>query len=688
MHNSRSYHTLHVLFYFTLLLISCSCKGYTTDISFTAKKGVLDLRSCDITTHDPLTLQGEWEIYLNKLLTPDFFVNNRNPAPDGTINIYQKWSRMTIDNKRLPEYGHVTYRLRILLPPGNEQLVIHIGRIMTSFRLWNNGTLIAGAGVPGTSRATTLPKIKPQTVSLTPANDSLELILQVANYHFDFGGITGFDSFGTLTIGRASTLYHHHERHLLSGVFICGAFLVMALYHFALFLFGKYEKSLLYLGSICLLMVLFQSREYLLSYYVPDLSWDIYCRLLNIPVFLLCGFFLLFFNALYPEETNKRIVTALTIGSAMYTAAEMIVPQQISSLIYSWFVPYMAILVVFMIYTIIRAALHHRTSAKYIIFGSWTVAFSALNDVLNGFGVINTGFFIPTGGFIFILLCEFGIYERFVQAESIAKRQQEKLIETDKLASIGTLVAGVAHEINNPNNSILLTAQGQSDVWKHIASHFDEFAEVNNGIRIGGYTWDQLRTEMPESIERIVRNSRRIERIVTDLKTYVRKDIAHIMEPLDINTVIRSSITLLENKIKMCTDAFSVSYAETIPLIRGNFQKMEQVIINLMVNSCEAITQRTQALRVGTAYDSHRQRVTITVSDEGCGIEPRILRQIYNPFFSTKHNSGGTGLGLSISQSIITGHNGELSITSEPGLGTRATIDLPTMEVNDRGNTM
>ena len=113
---------------------------------------------------------------------------------------------------------------------------------------------------------------------------------------------------------------------------------------------------------------------------------------------------------------------------------------------------------------------------------------------------------------------------------------------------------------------------------------------------------------------------------------------------------------------------------------------MEQVVINLVINACESLPGRNCAIRVATSYDDTLKRITLTVADEGVGIEPKILRHIFNPFFTTKHNSGGTGLGLSIAQSIIIAHNGELKITSEPGVGTCATITIPLMEVPVNGN--
>lgn len=676
-------HTTIVSLFFLLLI---QCQRHNDTAAAVAQKGVVDLRNWDFESGTPVDLIGEWEMYWNMLLLPaDFHI----PSPLQTgkfVNISDNWKRQNSDDTSQSEFGCVTYRLTILLPPIDIPIALQVGRVMTSYKLWKNGLLIAEAGTPGTSPETTTPKIKPQIVSFYEKSDSLEIILQIANFDFDHGGITGFERFGTLKIGAADALFRKHLKSIAFDFILSGAFIVMALFHFALFLLGKYGKSLIYLGTICLLMLLYLAREYLLFHFFPDLSFGIYSRLINIPVFMLCGVFLLFFYSLYPEETDKRTVSILTIGSLIYSTLVLSLPQHFSEFVYSCYVPYMLVLICFMMNIIIRAALHHRNSAIYIFLASCVVALSAVNDICNGFGIIKTGYMLPVGGFSFITMCELGIYDRFVRAEQFELNQKEKLVETEKLASLGTLIAGVAHEINNPNNSILISSQQQFDIWNHLSPVIDDCIDDDTTIRIGSLGWKELRKEIPEAFERITRNARRIERIVTDLKTYARKDISNSMEPVDINMVVRGSITLLENTLKNSTDSFIVDYAEYIPPIEGSFQKLEQVVINLIVNACQSLKSRNASVHVETAYEPEKHHAILIISDEGCGIEPTILRHVFVPFFTTKQNEGGTGLGLSIAQSIIAGHNGELKISSEVGIGTRVIINFPTMEVPPSGN--
>jgi two-component system NtrC family sensor kinase len=133
----------------------------------------------------------------------------------------------------------------------------------------------------------------------------------------------------------------------------------------------------------------------------------------------------------------------------------------------------------------------------------------------------------------------------------------------------------------------------------------------------------------------------------------------------------------VSNLIKKSTRHFSVTYGKKLPALKGNVQRIEQVMINLLVNSCQALPDDNRSITVSTRYDTKKNSVIVEVKDQGCGMPPEVLERIKDPFFTTKRNSGGTGLGLSISDQIIQDHNGELTFDSNPGDGTTARIYLP-----------
>jgi C4-dicarboxylate-specific signal transduction histidine kinase len=263
--------------------------------------------------------------------------------------------------------------------------------------------------------------------------------------------------------------------------------------------------------------------------------------------------------------------------------------------------------------------------------------------------------------------------------EKLAREQQEKLIQADKMASVGILVSGVAHEINNPNNFMLLNSNNLRDVWNELKPVLDERAREKGDFMVAGIPYTDLKEEVGDLISGISEGSERISKIVKTLKDFARKDTGNIDQIVNVNEVIDASVTILTNPIKKSTDHFSTKLYKDLPKIKGNFQQIEQVVINLISNSCQALEDRKKEICVSTEFDDNSKSVIVTVRDEGKGISPDDMKYIMDPFFTTKRDTGGTGLGLSISYKIIHDLHGELKFESEPGKGTTATIILPAL---------
>ena len=154
---------------------------------------------------------------------------------------------------------------------------------------------------------------------------------------------------------------------------------------------------------------------------------------------------------------------------------------------------------------------------------------------------------------------------------------------------LGTLVSSVAHEINNPNNFIMLNAPLLKEAWQHVLPILDEYYEKNRDFMIGGMRYTEMRDRIPRLFSGISDGSKRIKQIVEDLRDFVRRDASDMNQSVDVNAVLRSAISLLSNMITKSTSHFSVKYGEKLPKLRGNSHRLEQVIINLIQNACQAL---------------------------------------------------------------------------------------------------
>lgn len=267
------------------------------------------------------------------------------------------------------------------------------------------------------------------------------------------------------------------------------------------------------------------------------------------------------------------------------------------------------------------------------------------------------------------------------RAQQMEKHHQEQLMQADKMISLGNLVAGVAHEINNPTNAIMVNTPVLEDIWKNIKPIVDGYHEENKNFEIGRIPYADISTSIADLFSGITDSARRIKTIVDDLKDFARPNHVELSRNVNVNDVVKQSITLLNNMIVKSTINFSVAYGHDIPLIKGNPQQLEQVFINLIQNACQALENNQQAIHVFTAYDPSVKRVIIGVKDEGPGIPSENLKFIMDPFFTTRRNTGGTGLGLSVSSGIIQGHHGELNVESTVGKGTTFTVLLHTNKI-------
>jgi PAS domain S-box-containing protein len=269
-------------------------------------------------------------------------------------------------------------------------------------------------------------------------------------------------------------------------------------------------------------------------------------------------------------------------------------------------------------------------------------------------------------------------------AEEENRRMQETLLQANKMAAIGTLASGIAHEINNPNNFILSNAQFLSDNWSDIDRILASYVEENGEFFIGKMRYSEGGAIIPKMLKSLTEGAQRIKGIVTGLKDFSRKEKATLDQTVDVNKVIEAAVSMLQNQIRKHTDYFSCSLGEDLPPVKGNFRQLEQIVVNLTLNALESLPSRECGVYIATTYSRFLGKIVIKVQDEGGGMTEDVQKSIFDPFFTTKLGSGGTGLGLSICFSIVKEHNGMILCESKPGEGTTFLVRIPVIESEKR----
>lgn len=264
-----------------------------------------------------------------------------------------------------------------------------------------------------------------------------------------------------------------------------------------------------------------------------------------------------------------------------------------------------------------------------------------------------------------------------IRMEEEARRQQAWLIHANRMASLGAVVSGVAHEVNNPNNAIMFNAPIVLSAWRDVADVLERQYREQGDFPVGGMPYSEMREAVPRMIRGISEASSRIRYIVATLKDYARRKDAGPAERFHVNDVVRATVEILNHEILKGTRDFRVTYGEGLPPVEGTAAELEQVVLNLIQNALQALPDPRMGIRVSTAFREETGHVVIAVTDEGSGMAPEILGRITEPFFSTKRDSGGLGLGLSISHAIMEKHGGTLTFRSDVGRGTEACAALP-----------
>ncbi len=287
------------------------------------------------------------------------------------------------------------------------------------------------------------------------------------------------------------------------------------------------------------------------------------------------------------------------------------------------------------------------------------------------------------------------------EAHAELKATQSRMLESEKLASLGQLVAGVAHEINNPlafvSNNVAVLERDLLDLVSLVglyrrATEGDQRSGAGpvEGDRISDadraaideqitrlceqLDLDYCLKNLPRIIDRTREGLRRIERIVKDLRLFARVDEGEWNE-VDLNPGIESSVNMVQGYARKHGVKVVADYG-VLPLVRCRAARVHQVIVNLLMNAIDACSA-DGTVTLHTATDPVFAGVRIDVSDTGCGMDPAIRERIFDPFFTTKPIGQGTGLGLSISYGIVQEHGGTIEVQSTPGIGSCFTVRIP-----------
>jgi len=262
------------------------------------------------------------------------------------------------------------------------------------------------------------------------------------------------------------------------------------------------------------------------------------------------------------------------------------------------------------------------------------------------------------------------------------KKIEKQLFQSQKMEAMGTLVAGVAHEINNPINLILFNLPLLEKMWQDLVPLINEHIAKAPDKKIGGLPPAFVKQNLSRLISDMEMAANRVAQIVSGLKGFARKSNPAEKWDIQVNLAVCNAVRLADATAKKLKIVIEKDLASELPLLRANLQNLEQVVLNLIINALESIGHDNGQVRITTRFVEQSQNITIHVTDNGRGINPLVADTIFDPFVTDRQAAGGTGLGLSVTYNLVKAHQGDIFFQTKSGKGTTFTVVLPTVPAN------
>lgn len=605
-----------------------------------AHQGILDLRSVHF-AQQQIDLRGQWKWYWHQLRLP-----NQLEAPFEYITFPQLWTSGSWHKKALANQGFATYGLTVLLPPGSDSLMLEVPDQYTSYRLFVNGRKVAQDGNPASTPGATIPYWSTQLIQLPALGDTLQLLLQIANFEHAKGG-----SAKAIRLGEAKRLEAERTTDRALNLFLTGCLVMTGLFFLGLFGFSRTDWPMLYFGLFCLIYSyrIIGTDQYVLHTLLPYLPWELTIRLEYGSLYLAVAVFVLYTQSLYPKDTHRLITSVMAWVCLAFAGTVLVLPPMLFTWLMNPFLGLMIAYISYALYVYWIAACRHRPGARYSLMstGLLLIVFSLILSQYFGLSTpIKVSLFM--GYLSFFFLQSLVLLFRFDLALTQARLTEKQFL------------ANMSHEIRTPLNAIL----GFSDLL-HTTALTQEQQEFVGYIGTAG-----------KNLLTIVNDILDIAKIESGMFTLE-------LIPFSIPSLVDSIRTMLHVAASDKKLSLTVSIDPALPpILLGDPTRLTQILLNLMSNAIKFTQQGGVQVRVEKSQQTLTAiRVRFIVQDTGIGMSADVLPHIFERFRqandSTTRQYGGTGLGLSIVHSLAKLQGGWVKVRSILGEGSCFTLEIP-----------
>lgn len=657
------------------------------------KNGILDLRNEKISDKFIIILNGEWEFFWMRKLYPNDFQNENKPHPDTYGKVPSYWIDYKGDNFKIEKYGYATYRAIILLPPNlRQRFGFHVPVFDSAFDLWLDGTLAASNGIPGKSESETQPGYKPTLVVFNNTSDTINIIINVSNYHHRRGGFWLPMTFGSFRLVQKATANKWAGDYATTGI-LTGFSLF-----FLIFFFLYTKDRIMAFFSLALigmaLRPLFTSSFLIYDFFTISWSWTV--RLEYFSLYFIMFGWSWFIDHLYPSKFIRYISVVVTIIFSLAFLATFIFPVRV----FSYFmIVYYPSTFIYLSYAIIKSflSIFNKNKIDIVYFGAFVLlTFGAAHDIIVSLGRSNTpiGYILSFVVIIFIFIQAVLLLYKWVKSfhekerlqvqleflnrnleEMISNRTKELQLRTEEIEKQNAKIAF-------QNKQLSETIQLKNKIFS-VISHDLRSPVVNILYMLNLLKEKEYKEKYDTFANSSIQYAQMVINLLENMLVWGRgqeEKIKYAPATHDLSSIVLTNLSIF----KESSDRKDISVNFTQ---KGNsfayFDKdlIDIVIRNLLSNAVK-YTNRGGRISILVKDNSNEDEgVLIKICDNGIGIP--LAKQKYL-FTSTEmestpgtENEKGTGLGLKLCQELVTINKGNLAVESKEGEGSCFQIILP-----------
>jgi signal transduction histidine kinase len=609
------------------------------------KKGILDLRESELNDQSILDLNGEWIFYWETLLDPDNFELHRNTGIPVTVPSY--WSSYNIDGESLPGAGYGTYSLQLILPENFQSAIcIDIPHFDVAYKFYLNELLIAENGEVGRNRDEEKPWYEPGSFCYIPHSDTLQILIQVSNFHHRRGGF-----WQSLIIGGSDKVQDRKERRRMYNYSTIGVLFFFMIFFLIFWSFSR-KQVLMLLFALTTMGILIRSVNtglYFSNSFI-DTPWAWQIRMEYLGSYLAQLFGMIFLHRMFPRRYMNWIISVNTILMALASISLFILPVHLFSYEMLVFQPLLVLFLAHYLFISLIGTLKGRVLDSVFFASLSFFIFTLINDILlaNTGGSVSSGYLSQISFQLFIFAMAVMVIMQWIRNDKERRQLESSLLFKNRVLSV------IAHDLKNPIASVaqfsdLLANKPELSTKAHVRDSLHESSQAAlrllENLLYWGRNESERLTTSPEQIE---------------MKELL-KDVGALYQHM-----------AMQKELKFSSDVKTGLKAYADPVL------INIVLRNLVANAIK-FTRKGGSVHIRAWQE--QDQVYCSVADTGVGMKAEYLEQFKKDGYMSSSigtdQEIGTGLGLQLITDLLKKNNGTLEIESKVNVGSTFTFTLP-----------